>query len=95
MLGLLAAAGLFTVLAWWCFDELSTGRVHALYVVLRFHFTYWLFDFVRPWPGAGMYVHFVALFVLALCIAFGFFYRAASQLFAIGFAVLTHRSCMR
>lgn len=77
--------GFGLMMAWWCFDELRTGRVHDLYIAPRFHFTYYLFDFVRPWPGAGMTVHFVALLLLALCIAAGFLYRAATILFALGF----------
>ena len=73
------------IMAWWCFDELRTGRVYDLYIAPRFHFTCYLFDFVRPWPGAGMTVHFVALLLLALCIAAGFLYRASTVLFALGF----------
>src|SRR5262245_20273264 len=77
--------GFGLAMAWWSFDELRTGRVHQLYELPRFHFTYYLFDFVRPWPGSGMTLHFVALLLLALCIAAGFPYRAATILFALGF----------
>lgn len=77
--------GFGLIMAWWCFDDLRTGRVHELYVVPPFHFTYYLFDFVRPWPGAGMTLHFVGLLLLALGIAAGFLYRLATVLFAAGF----------
>jgi vitamin K-dependent gamma-carboxylase len=73
------------IMAAWAADYLLSGRVGALYVAPRFHFTYTFFDWIHPWPGPGMYFHFVALFVLALCIAAGFFYRIASVLFAVGF----------
>jgi hypothetical protein len=73
------------VMAWWCFDDLRTGRVHQLYEVPRFHFTYEYLDFVRPWPGAGMTIHFLMLLMLALCIAAGLMYRLAMILFAVGF----------
>lgn len=72
-------------LACWCLDDLRTGRVHELYVAARFHFTYYLFDFVRPWPGNGMVWHYGGLLVLALAVAAGFLYRAAAFLFALGF----------
>src|SRR5262245_38566175 len=77
--------GFGLVMAWWCVDELRTGRVHHLYELPKFHFTYYVFDFVRPWPGAGMTLHFVALALLALCISAGFLYRATTILFALGF----------
>ncbi|MCX7409816.1 MAG: HTTM domain-containing protein [Planctomycetales bacterium] len=77
--------GFGLIAAWWCFDDLRTGRVHELYVVPAFHFTYYLFDFVRPWPGVGMTLHFLALLLLALCVAAGFLYRVATVLFALGF----------
>jgi vitamin K-dependent gamma-carboxylase len=77
--------GFGLLMAWWCFDDLSTGRVHNLYEVPRFHFNYFPFDFIRPWPGAGMTIHFGALLLLALCIAAGLVYRVASILFALGF----------
>lgn len=73
------------VMALWSFDSLWSGRVHQLYVLPRFHFTYYPFDFVRPLPGSGMYVFVFALGVLAICIATGFLYRAACLLFASGF----------
>lgn len=73
------------IMAWWCLDDLRTGRVYELYVVPRFHFTYYLFDWVRPWPGAGMSLQFAAMAILAACIALGFWYRLATVLFALAF----------
>jgi vitamin K-dependent gamma-carboxylase len=77
--------GFGLVMAWWAIDYLTTGRVQNFYVTPKFHFTYYLFDFVRPWPGAGMQWHFVALTLLALAIAAGLLYRVAAVLFALGF----------
>jgi len=73
------------LLAWWAADYLMTGRVRELYIEPRFHFTYYPFDFVKPWPGAGMIWHFGGLCLLALAIALGFLYRLATILFALGF----------
>jgi vitamin K-dependent gamma-carboxylase len=73
------------MMAMWAWDYLAIGRVTQLYVDPGFHFTYLFFDWVTPWPGSGMYLHFVGLILLALCISAGFIYRIASLLFAIGF----------
>src|SRR6188474_409633 len=78
--------GFGSIMAWWAWDYLTSGRVRFLYIEPQFHFTYYLFDWVRPWPGAGMYVHFLALTLLAIAIGFGFFYRIATILFALGFS---------
>ncbi len=68
----------------WAWDYLTIGRVTRLYIEPAYHFTYLGFDWVRPWPGIGMYLHFWALLFLGLAIAAGFFYRVASVLFAVG-----------
>jgi len=62
------------------------GWITRYWVEPTFHFTYHGFSWVRPWPDAGMYVHFVALGVLAACILLGFCYRVATVLFFLGFA---------
>jgi hypothetical protein len=78
--------GFGAIAAWWAWDYLATGRVRYYYIQPRFHFTYVPFEWVHPWPGVGMYLHFLALIVLALCIAAGCFYHLACVLFAFGFA---------
>jgi hypothetical protein len=67
---------------------LENGSVKELYIDPRFHFTWLLFEWVKPWPGIGMYLHFYALVALALCIAAGLFHRAAAALFCAGFSYL-------
>lgn len=69
----------------WAIDYLSMGLIRNLYLAPRFHFSYYLFDFVRPWSGDGMYVHFMVLAALAVCVAIGFLYRVTSVLLAVGF----------
>jgi vitamin K-dependent gamma-carboxylase len=78
--------GFGLLLAAWCIDDLRTGRAQHLFEEARFHFTYFLFDFLRPWPGAGMRMHLAGLLFLALSIAAGFKYRATTILFALGFS---------
>ncbi len=73
------------VMAYWCWDYLSRGRVRDLFIQPEFHFTYYGFDWVQPWSGEGMIIHFLVLLVLSVCVAVGFFYRMAGLLLAIGF----------
>jgi vitamin K-dependent gamma-carboxylase len=55
------------------------------YIRPRFHFTYYGFEWVHPWPASGMFYHFAALGVLAVCIMAGFAYRVSATLFFLGF----------
>jgi len=52
------------------------------------HFSYFGFDWVEPLPGQAMYAFAAALGVLALMVAAGAFYRAATAAFAVGFTYL-------
>ncbi|MCH8830939.1 MAG: HTTM domain-containing protein [Planctomycetes bacterium] len=63
----------------------STGSIKYYYIDPPFHFTFYGFDWVRPWPGDGMYLHFAGMAVLAFCILIGLFYRISIFLFCLGF----------
>ena len=63
---------------------LAIGQVKTEFVDAVFHFTLLGFDWVKPWPGDGMYYEFYALFFIALCVAAGFLYRAAIVLLFLG-----------
>lgn len=73
---------------------LAKGWVEQLLLVPSFHFSYFGMDFILPWPGAWMYVHYacMALFALGLCL--GLFYRVCSVglLLTFGYAELIDRS---
>lgn len=60
------------------------GWIGHYYVAPAYHFTYFLFDWVKPWPGGWMYLHFWILGVLAACIAVGALYRVTTALFFLG-----------
>jgi hypothetical protein len=60
------------------------GWIDEYFLAPRHFFPYYGFEWVRPWPGAGMYVHFAAMGGLALCIAAGLWYRAS----VVGFGAL-------
>lgn len=61
------------------------GWIGPLYVEPEHHFTYLGFGWLQPWPGWGMYAHFIALGLLSLGIAAGYRPRLCAALFCIGF----------
>ena len=74
------------LLLWEVWKYVANGWIARYYVDPAFHFTYDGFEWVQPWPGPWMYVHFVILGVLAACIALGACYRLATALFFLGFS---------
>jgi len=51
-------------------------------------FKYYGFAWVSPWPGDGIYLHFVCLAILALFVMLGFCYRLSIVLFTLGFSFI-------
>ncbi len=70
---------------WEVFRYFEKGWIAKYWIDPPFHFNYRFFEWVEPWPGNGMVVHFVALGVLAACITVGFAYRLSAALFFLGF----------
>jgi vitamin K-dependent gamma-carboxylase len=66
----------------------SHGWIEEYFMDPIYHFTWGIFDWVRPWPDQGMYLHFVALGLLATLIILGAWYRPAAALFTVGFAYI-------
>lgn len=64
---------------------LAKGWVTELYVAPRHHFTFFGFEWVKPWPEPFMTLHVVALAVLAFCVALGFLTRVAAGLYFLLF----------
>jgi hypothetical protein len=77
LFGLLMAAAMVRFLA--------KGWIRLLYVEPTFFFSYPGLEWLRPWPGPLMQVHFIVLAILGLGIAFGIFYRLCISLFFLGF----------
>lgn len=77
--------GLGTFFAWWAWDYLESGRVTELYIAPKFHFSYYYFDWIQPWPGDGMYLHFAAILLFAVGVALGAWYRLSAALLATSF----------
>jgi hypothetical protein len=59
--------------------------IEHYYINPTFFFTYFGFDWIAPWPGNLMYIHFLFLGVLAVFIMLGLWYRASALLFFLGF----------
>ena len=64
------------------------GWIEQFYVKPDFFFSYYGFSWVQPWPAWGLYLHFAVVGILALCIAFGLFYRVSIVLFFLGFTYI-------
>ncbi|MFQ5415774.1 MAG: HTTM domain-containing protein [Myxococcota bacterium] len=77
--------GFGALMAWEVLRYFSNGWIKRFWIDPGFHFKYFGFGWLEPWPGDGMYWHFGALGVLAVSIAIGFAYRAAAALFFLGF----------
>lgn len=64
--------------------QFADGTIAARWIEPSFHFGYFGLEWIRPLPGAAVYVHAALLAVLAACIAAGFLYRVAAPLFFLG-----------
>jgi len=65
---------------------LNHGWVALYYQKPTWFFPYWGLGWVRPLPGAAMYVLYALIAVASLCILVGVAYRAATCVFALGFS---------
>lgn len=72
----------------------ALGWIGELYATPTFHFTYWGFDWVRPWPLWGLYIHFALMAVAAGAVALGFHARlsACAYLLLFTYAELLDKS---
>jgi len=73
------------IMLWEVIHYCQYDVIKRYYLDPKFLFTYYGFDWVHPWPGDGMYYHFIALGVLSLFIILGLFYRVSALLFFLGF----------
>ena len=63
----------------------SKGWISELYLEPAYHFSYYGFGWVQPWPGWGMYLHFVLLGLASLGVALGCRYRLSITAFFLLF----------
>ncbi len=76
------------IMMWEMWRYSSYGWISRYWIEPSFHFTYFGFDWVRPWPGIGMYIHFGVMALLALFILVGLWYKLSATLFFLGFTYI-------
>jgi vitamin K-dependent gamma-carboxylase len=60
------------------------GWIAEYFLIPRHFFKYWGLDWIRPWPGNGMYVHFGLMALCGLGVMLGYRYRLS----IIGYGLL-------
>ena len=76
------------IMLWEAYRYLTSNWISRYYIEPIVYFKYYGFSWVKPWPGQGMYVHFVALALFASCIFAGFLYRITATLFFLAFTYI-------
>ena len=67
---------------------ISKGWVKDLYVLPKYYFTYYGFDWVKPFSENSMYLLFGLLLICSIFIALGLFYRLSTSVFFIVFTYI-------
>ena len=73
------------LMLWEVYRYFSSRWIEKYFIATKFHFTYEFFQWVKPWPDDGMFLHFYLLGILSILITLGLFYRVSSILFFLGF----------
>lgn len=73
------------MIAWDVVRYFQFGWIDEYYLRPKWHFPYLWFDFVRPWPGEWMYVHFAVMGALAVLVSAGLYYRLAAPLLFVAY----------
>jgi vitamin K-dependent gamma-carboxylase len=73
------------LMVWEVLRYFAADRIRRFYLAPDFLFTYFGFEWVRPWAGDGMTIHFALLGALGLFILSGLAYRLSAALFFLGF----------
>ena len=78
-----AAFGL--IMFWEVWRYFDNDWIRIYYIDPGFLFTYPGLGWIRPWPGEAMYVHFLLIGALALCVMVGYRYRLCATLLFLAF----------
>ncbi len=74
------------ILLWEVYRYVHFGLIREVFLRPSMRFTYPGLEGLAPWPGPGLYLHFLVLGILAAMILVGLRYRLAMGLFTLGFA---------
>jgi len=80
--------GFGLIMLWEVWRYWNYGWIAKYYIEPDFHFKYFGFEWIAPWAGDLMYVHYALVAVLALFITIGLFYRLSTHLFLIAFSYI-------
>jgi len=64
---------------------IAKGWIHDFFIVPKFHFPFYGFEWIHPMGAAGMYSLYVVMAIAALFITIGLFYRIAAITFFLCF----------
>lgn len=67
-------------MVWEVWRYFDGNRIENLYIEPKLMFKYYGFAWVEPWPGDGMYWHFLVLGLLSAFVMIGLFYRLSTIL---------------
>jgi vitamin K-dependent gamma-carboxylase len=73
------------IMAWDAWRYYAKGWVQEYYIEPEFYFKYFGFQWVQPWEGDGMLIHFAVMGVCAFLVMIGAFYRIAIITFTLAF----------
>ena len=76
------------IMLWEVFRYFDHDWIYKYWIEPTFHFTYYGFDWIKPLPGDAMYLHFIVMGILSVCIIIGFKYRIATILFFFAFSYM-------
>ena len=71
-----------------CYGAIVTGWVKRTLIEPDFTFTFIGFEWLQPLPGNGMYIYFLVMGTLGVCIAMGYKYRYSIIAFALLWAAV-------
>ena len=74
------------LMCWEVLRYFRFGWVHSYFIEPPMHFKYIGFEWLQPWPGDGMYVHFAFMALMAAFVALGLWYRVSAVLFFLAYA---------
>ena len=75
-------------MVYWLVLHIVLDKIAANYYEPSYLFPYFGFDWLKPWQGRGLHLHFVVTLIASLGMLFGVFYRISSVIFAIGFVYI-------
>lgn len=76
------------IMLWEVWRYFNHNWIKRYWIDPIFNFTYYGFDWIQPWPGKGMYFHFLGMGILAILIVLGLWYRISAILFFFGFTYI-------